>query len=1055
MRNTIITAHFVDSQTIQLRLELGTVIEGVQTTVFPAGVDPTVETDWVYRDVDGDGDVEPIGRVAGNGQFWAPVDTLAGSDIADLFRVNGTGAAAQALVDALSRWSVTVDGVAVGIDSISRKTNILDTAQIADFGFEFTTLENVFIHLDAPMTVGDQISIGFNDPQFAPQVVTYAPSTVISEAIHVNLVGFDPDDAHKVAYLSSWDGFDTTGAGAGVAHEFAPGTVFRVINEATGAVAFTGVTTLYQDQSTLSDFELNFQQTDTWAMDFSSLNANGRFHIEVAGVGRSNSFDLSEDHWAGIYDLSVRGFYHQRSGIALEEPYTDWTRPRDLHPDDGVLVYETTVKITDTSMGYDLGQPDPFGQFGTAMTGKVLTNAWGGWHDAGDFDRRTPHLEAARKLIELWETNPDFFEARNSNIPESGNTIPDLLDEAIWTMDLFRRLQHADGGVPGGIESEEHPRFGDGSWGESLRVFAYAPDAWTSFEYAASAAKISQALERYDATAAAEWLASALKAMDWAQDNRPTGAGYEANHQRAENIAAAELFRATGDAQWHQTYLETTQYDRPIAEIAWFEHQYEAAFVYAQTTGANAALQQAGIAELLAEGQRLAESYGAGGTGFGASMNPYAPYGGGFNAQGLEEASNFYARLHALTGDAAWLIKMQQDAQTLLGTNPLNMAFLTGIDGVRSPEVILNLDALTQGLPPPPGITIYGDNSVRDIGFNWYHEIMQASVWPNFYQTPVSESYQGFSFFVPSAEYTVMQGMIATTYVAGYLAQAGAGTGDDPAGPTVIEGSNRADTLGGTIGDDVFNGRDGNDRFAAGTGNDLIFLNDGNDTAFGLGGNDGIAGGRGNDLIYGGEGNDVLSGDDGSDIMFGGSGQDRVVGGNGANVLSGMSGADILVGGDEADRLYGGTGNDLLDGAAGHDLLNGDDGADTLLGGAGNDTLAGSIGNDLLDGAAGADRLHGGNGTDLLTGGAGADMFVFDLGSDTDQVTDFVAGVDKLRLSDALWSGLLTSAQVIETYATLASGGRVMFDFGDGDMVMIRVAGLAGLGSLAGDIVIF
>lgn len=84
---------------------------------------------------------------------------------------------------------------------------------------------------------------------------------------------------------------------------------------------------------------------------------------------------------------------------------------------------------------------------------------------------------------------------------------------------------------------------------------------------------------------------------------------------------------------------------------------------------------------------------------------------------------------------------------------------------------------------------------------------------------------------------------------------------------------------------------------------------------------------------------------------------------------------------DFGQRQTGGAGGDRLDGGAGDDLL---------LGGAGNDTLAG---------AAGEDTLIAGTGADRLSGGAGADVFVFTADGQSDTVTDFQHGQDRLDLS--------------------------------------------------------
>ncbi|MFZ3184551.1 MAG: Ig-like domain-containing protein, partial [Pseudomonas sp.] len=102
---------------------------------------------------------------------------------------------------------------------------------------------------------------------------------------------------------------------------------------------------------------------------------------------------------------------------------------------------------------------------------------------------------------------------------------------------------------------------------------------------------------------------------------------------------------------------------------------------------------------------------------------------------------------------------------------------------------------------------------------------------------------------------------------------------------------------------------------------------------------DTLTGTSGNDLIRGYAGNDTLNGGDGNDLLYGGAGRDT---------LNGGIGNDQLHGGVGIDTLNGGVGNDLLIGEAGNDLLFGDAGADILRGGLGSDQLTGGANNDLF-----------------------------------------------------------------------------------------------------------
>ena len=157
-----------------------------------------------------------------------------------------------------------------------------------------------------------------------------------------------------------------------------------------------------------------------------------------------------------------------------------------------------------------------------------------------------------------------------------------------------------------------------------------------------------------------------------------------------------------------------------------------------------------------------------------------------------------------------------------------------------------------------------------------------------------------------------------------------------------------------------------------------------------------------------------------------------ITGNKAANVVSGAAGADVIWGGLGADSLYGGADADKLYGELGADVLDGGAGADLILGGAG------------------LDRLTGGTGADVLTGGLDKDTFVFMNGDGADRITDFgVKAREILLLDDALWGGAaLTEAQVVKTYARV-TGGVVVFNFGEGDVLTLAaVKTLTGLAAV-------
>jgi Ca2+-binding RTX toxin-like protein len=263
--------------------------------------------------------------------------------------------------------------------------------------------------------------------------------------------------------------------------------------------------------------------------------------------------------------------------------------------------------------------------------------------------------------------------------------------------------------------------------------------------------------------------------------------------------------------------------------------------------------------------------------------------------------------------------------------------------------------------------------------------------------------------------------------------------GDSFVNIEAIAGSNFADTLTSTYGDDTVFGLDGNDYINARSGNDTLFGNADLDQIYAGDGNDRLDGGADNDSLYGQGDNDTLIGGAGLDYLDGGAGFDTAsyetatVGvrvdllfrsGNtndaagdtfvGIEALTGSNFGDVLTSTYGDDTVNGLGGDDYIDARSGNDTLSGGAGLDQIYAGAGNDSLDGGIDRDYLDGGQGTDTLTGGAGNDTLVGGADADLFRFDSATfNADTITDFQDNLDKFDMSGSgLTFASFTIAQV-------------------------------------------
>lgn len=209
--------------------------------------------------------------------------------------------------------------------------------------------------------------------------------------------------------------------------------------------------------------------------------------------------------------------------------------------------------------------------------------------------------------------------------------------------------------------------------------------------------------------------------------------------------------------------------------------------------------------------------------------------------------------------------------------------------------------------------------------------------------------------------------------------------------------------------------------------------------------------------IHGNGGNDKIVGNAFGAKMLGGQGNDSFdVKGTGDDVREDAgAGVDWVnswieyVLPDNVEHLSMKVGGLKGSGNALGNQIFGSDGIDQLYGLGGNDTVDGGAGNDILDGGDGDDYLIGGAGVDKLWGGAGIDYFAF--GNDvvrqvgTDEVMDFVRGVDELDLSGIDANAAAAGDQAFRMIGTKNFSGRVselqVKGYGDGVMVAGDVNG--------------
>ena len=379
----------------------------------------------------------------------------------------------------------------------------------------------LFIELERPLQDGEKIDITLpagEKLEFTRR--TSSPTPII----RINQVGYMPG-APKYAYLGAWLGT----AGAMPLHREFSGAKFALVDAATGKAVFTGELKARPDDPVNAN-GTPFTGEEVLELDFSAFDTPGRYYLAVDNVGRSEEFRIDNDTMAEAFYIHARGLYHQRCGIAKGKPYTNWTMP---------TCHQQCVRGNfppESSHYFPGDESRPYGfRDATGKSLKIthfkliaqnapatpeLLNAPGGWHDAADWDRRSQHLGIVGDLAAVYLLRPNNFCDGQLDLPESGNGIPDLLDEARWGIEHLRLKQQSNGGVGTWIETTRHPTPNDGSSADDkLTYYLSCATRNSTLEYAAYAAELALALRQAGAEeAAANLCDSARRAWDFALD---------------------------------------------------------------------------------------------------------------------------------------------------------------------------------------------------------------------------------------------------------------------------------------------------------------------------------------------------------------------------------------------------------------------------------------------------------------------------------------------------------------------------------------------------------
>jgi endoglucanase len=310
----------------------------------------------------------------------------------------------------------------------------------------------------------------------------------ISNLIHVDQFGYRPD-AEKIAVLSNpITGFNS-------AESYTPGESLEVRNWFSDEIVYSGSPYAWNSGAT------HAQSGDQiWWFDFSTVNADGAYYVfdPQNNVG-SVRFEISACVYNDALRAAVRAFYYQRCGSAKSAEYAGSPWADDV-------CHTGNLQDTQCRLYNDL----------SPATEKDLS---GGWHDAGDYNKYVNFcFDPVLDLLDAVEKSPALH-ADNFDIPESGNGVPDLLDEVKYELDWLLKMQNEDGSVLSIVGKPNYDSSSPPSTDDGQRVYGPASTSAT-FSAAAMYARGAKLFFEYNMDDYATTLQdAAIDAWNWASTN--------------------------------------------------------------------------------------------------------------------------------------------------------------------------------------------------------------------------------------------------------------------------------------------------------------------------------------------------------------------------------------------------------------------------------------------------------------------------------------------------------------------------------------------------------
>jgi endoglucanase len=311
-------------------------------------------------------------------------------------------------------------------------------------------------------------------------------------------------------------------------------------------------------------------------IDFTAYKGTGTGYTLTADGETSHPFDLSAQAYDQLKADALSVYYPWRSGIAIDNAIAPgYGRPAGhigVAPNQG----DISVPCAPGTCDYSL-------------------DVSGGWYDAADHGKYVVNggISVAQVMsnFERTKTARSAQAPVKLRIPEQGNSVPDVLDEARWEMEFLLKMQ-----VPAGkpLAGMVHHKIHDAEWTgiplyphlDPQPRYLQPPSTAATLNLAATAAQAARIYAPYDPAFSAIALSAARTAWQAALRNPAVyapGGGVGGGPYDDTNVtdefywAAAELFITTGAKEYRDYVLNSPLHTADIFTDRSFSWQSVAA----------------------------------------------------------------------------------------------------------------------------------------------------------------------------------------------------------------------------------------------------------------------------------------------------------------------------------------------------------------------------------------------------------------------------------------------------------------------------------------------